>query len=395
MNFWESLRSAADGIWANKLRSGLTMLGIIIGITSVIAVTTLGQGGQQAVVSELEKFGTNTFNIFVKWDSTEETKDTDLTLEDAEILGRTSPYIDKIVPINSSQNTIRGPKKEVQGSFYGATEDYLALQPNIKVIKGRFYSAEDTKESRAVIVLDSDMAKDLFGNQNPLGQRVVVGSSSLVVIGVAQESKFRFDQSQIHSAYLPITVLQELNDTHEVNRLAGKTKSKEQLQQAMKQAEQYLNRKHEHKDHYVVSSLEQELAQFNQMTSMLTLIFGVIAGISLLVGGIGVMNIMLVSVTERTREIGIRKALGAKRRDILAQFLIESIIVCLIGGVIGMLLGSGCAMIISHFAGLPPMISWESVAISFGFSSAMGIFFGLYPANKAAKLNPIDALRYE
>ncbi|MGO0059200.1 ABC transporter permease [Brevibacillus fluminis] len=395
MNLWESFRSATEGIWANKLRSGLTMLGIIIGITSVIAVTTLGQGGQQAVVSELEKFGTNTFNVFVKWDSTEEAKDTDLQLEDADILARTSPYIDKIVPINSWQNTIRGPKKEVQGTFYGSTEDYLALQPNIKVVKGRFYSSEDTKESRAVIVLDTDMAKDLFGNQNPLGQRVVVGSSSLVVIGVVQESKFRFDQTQIHSTYLPITVLQELNDTHEVGRLAGKAKSKTQLQQAMKQTEQYLNRKHEHKNHYMVSSLEQELAQFNQMTGMLTLVFGVIAGISLLVGGIGVMNIMLVSVTERTREIGIRKALGAKRRDILTQFLIESIIVCLIGGVIGMLLGSGCAMIISHFAGLPPMISWESVAISFGFSSAMGIFFGLYPANKAAKLNPIEALRYE
>ncbi|RNB92381.1 FtsX-like permease family protein [Brevibacillus fluminis] len=395
MNLWESFRSATEGIWANKLRSGLTMLGIIIGITSVIAVTTLGQGGQQAVVSELEKFGTNTFNVFVKWDSTEEAKDTDLQLEDADILARTSPYIDKIVPINSWQNTIRGPKKEVQGSFYGSTEDYLALQPNIKVVKGRFYSSEDTKESRSVIVLDTDMAKDLFGNQNPLGQRVVIGSSSLVVIGVVQESKFRFDQTQIHSAYLPITVLQELNDTHEVGRLAGKAKSKTQLQQAMKQTEQYLNRKHEHKNHYMVSSMEQELAQFNQMTGMLTLVFGVIAGISLLVGGIGVMNIMLVSVTERTREIGIRKALGAKRRDILTQFLIESIIVCLIGGVIGMLLGSGCAMIISHFAGLPPMISWESVAISFGFSSAMGIFFGLYPANKAAKLNPIEALRYE
>ncbi|MET3291949.1 UNVERIFIED_CONTAM: putative ABC transport system permease protein [Brevibacillus sp. OAP136] len=395
MNLWESFRSATEGIWANKLRSGLTMLGIIIGITSVIAVTTLGQGGQQAVVSELEKLGTNTFNVFVKWDSTEEAKDTDLQLEDADILARTSPYIDKIVPINSWQNTIRGPKKEVQGTFYGSTEDFLALQPNIKVVKGRFYSSEDTKESRSVIVLDTDMAKDLFGNQNPLGQRVVVGSSSLVVIGVVQESKFRFDQAQIHSTYLPITVLQELNDTHEVGRLAGKAKSKTQLQQAMKQTEQYLNRKHEHKNHYMVSSLEQELAQFNQMTGMLTLVFGVIAGISLLVGGIGVMNIMLVSVTERTREIGIRKALGAKRRDILTQFLIESIIVCLIGGVIGMLLGSGCAMIISHFAGLPPMISWESVAISFGFSSAMGIFFGLYPANKAAKLNPIEALRYE
>lgn len=395
MNFWESLRSAADGIWANKLRSGLTMLGIIIGITSVIAVTTLGQGGQQAVVSEMEKFGMNSFDVFVKWDSTEESKDTDLMIEDAEILARTSPYIDKIVPITSWQSSIRGPKKEVQGSFYGSTEDYLALQPNIKMIKGRFYSAEDSKESRSVIVLDNDMAKDLFGIQNPLGQRVVIGSSSLVVIGVAQENKFRFDKYQIHSAYLPITVLQELNDTHEVQRLSGKSKGKPQLHQAMKQTEQYLNRKHEHKNHYTVSSLEQELAQFNQMTGMLTIIFGVIAGISLLVGGIGVMNIMLVSVTERTREIGIRKALGAKRRDILAQFLIESIIVCLIGGVIGMLLGSGCAMIISHFAGLPPMISWESVAISFGFSSAMGIFFGLYPANKAAKLNPIDALRYE
>ncbi|MGE5705006.1 MAG: ABC transporter permease [Clostridia bacterium] len=395
MNLWESLRIAVEGIWANKLRSGLTMLGIIIGITSVIAVTTLGQGGQQAVVKEIEKLGTNTFNVYVNWNSSEEKDDTDLTIEDAEFLAKTSPYIEHIIPYYSSQGSLRGPKKEVQGNLVSSNGDFLALNPNIEVVKGRFYTKDDVKESRTVIVLDTEMAKDLFGNQSPLGHRVVVNNSSLVVVGVVKEAKFRFDQSQINSAYLPITVHQELNNTRQVFSLTGKAKSKETLQQAMDQSVKYLNRVHEHKDHYMVRSLEQEVAQFNQLTGMLTLIFSVIAGISLLVGGIGVMNIMLVSVTERTREIGIRKALGAKRRNILMQFLIESVIVCLIGGVIGMLLGSGCAMIISHFAGLPPTISWESVAIAFGFSSAMGIFFGIYPANKAAKLDPIEALRYE
>ncbi len=395
MNLAESFRTALEGIWSNKLRSSLTMLGIIIGITSVIAVTALGEGGQKAVVSEIEKFGQNSFNIYVDWDSKEQPSPEDLTVEDAEVLQKISPSIEAIVPFNFGSGSLKGPKKEEAVNLYATTADILKVQPTVKVVKGRFFSVADDKELRPVIVLEEELAKKLFGQMNPVGQRVRLKNTSVVVIGVYREDKFRFDQSQRLSAYIPIRFEQSFYEEPFVSSLQGKAVSKETVDQAMQHATQYLNRKHGHKNHYMARSMQQNIEEFNNLTGTLTLVFSVIAGISLFVGGIGVMNIMLVSVTERTREIGIRKALGARRKDILVQFLIESVIVCLIGGLIGVVLGLSAAALISHFAKLPPLLSWNSVFIAFGFSSAIGIFFGLYPANKAAKLDPIEALRYE
>lgn len=395
MNLLESFRIAIDGIWANKMRSGLTMLGIIIGITSVIAVNTLGEGGQQAIVKEIEKFGASSFNVMVDWNSKEEYKNTDLTIEDTEILTKASPFIEKMVPLNYGSVDIQGTKKSERTNIVATGADYLDIQSNIRLVKGRFISRDDDIEKRSVVVLDAQTAKALFKNQNPVGKRVRMYNTSVVVIGVVQEDKFRFDMSQSGTAYIPIRFQQTFMEEPYVSSFLGKASSKETVDQATQQTKNYLNRKHGHKDHYMVRSLQQEVSQFNQMTDMLTLVFSVIAGISLFVGGIGVMNIMLVSVTERTREIGIRKALGAQRRDILIQFLIESVIVCLIGGAVGVLLGIGLAAIIAKFANLPPFLAWDSVFLAFGFSSAIGIFFGLYPANKAAKLDPIEALRYE
>ncbi len=395
MNFLEALRTAIDGIWANKMRSGLTMLGIIIGITSVIAVNTLGEGGQKAITSEMEKFGQNSFNIYTDWESKEEHSNDDLTVEDAETLSRISPYIERLVPYNQSNSIVKGPKKEERVNVYSTTAHYLEIQPTVKISKGRFFSEADDKELRAVIVLEDELAKKLFGQMNPLGQRVRMGDNSLVVIGTYKEEKFRFDMSQTYGAYIPIRYDLSFQEEPFVSTLIGKAKDKESVEAAMKQATQYLSRKHQKENHYRSFSMQEQVNQFNQLTGTLTIIFSVIAGISLVVGGVGVMNIMLVSVTERTREIGIRKALGARRRDILMQFLIESLIVCLIGGLIGVLLGLGAAALVSYFAQLPPLLSWNSIFIAFGFSSAIGIFFGLYPANKAAKLDPIEALRYE
>ncbi|HZG14395.1 MAG TPA: ABC transporter permease [Candidatus Bathyarchaeia archaeon] len=395
MNLLESFRIAIEGIWANKMRSGLTMLGIVIGITSVIAVNTLGQGGQQALVNEVEKFGATSFNVMVDWNSKEEFKNQDLTVEDTEILTKASPYIEKMVPLNYGSANIQGPKKTEATNIMATGADYLAIQSNIKLVKGRFITKDDDLEKRAVVVLDDQAATSLFKNQNPVGQRVRMYNTSVVVIGVVKEDKFRFDMSQSGTAYIPIRFDQTFQDEPYVSSLLGKASSKETVELAMQQTKNYLNRKHNHTDHYMVRSLQQELSQLNQMTDILTLVFSVIAGISLFVGGIGVMNIMLVSVTERTREIGIRKALGAQRKDILIQFLIESVIVCLIGGTVGVILGIGAAAIVTYFAGLPPFMAWDSVFLAFGFSSAIGIFFGLYPANKAAKLDPIEALRYE
>lgn len=395
MNWLESLRIAFDGVWSNKLRSGLTMLGIIIGIASVITVITLGQGGQRAILQQIEKMGTNLFTIYIDYDSDEEMRDYDLTVEDAETLGKISPYVEHIVPLNYSQAMLKGAKDSFKGRITGTGADFLSIHTNIKVVKGRFFSEADDQEGRTVVVLDDDIAKKLFGKHNPIGKRLKINHDSFVVIGITKEDKFALDNGQ-GTAYIPSRAfLSMYEDVTMVAALTGKATSKETLQDAMRQSKQYLNRKHDHTDFYMARSQEQSVESINQVTGILTLIFSVIAGISLIVGGIGVMNIMLVSVTERTREIGIRKALGARRKDILIQFLIESLLVCLIGGAIGVMIGLASSTAIFYFAKIPPMISWSSVLIAFGFSSAIGIFFGLYPANKAAKLDPIEALRYE
>ncbi|EJL43004.1 ABC transporter permease [Brevibacillus agri] len=396
MNFMESFYTALEGIWANKMRSCLTMLGIIIGITSVIAVTTLGEGGQKAINDEMEKFGQNTFNVFINWDTKEEIAADDLTIEDAEVLSRISPAIEYIVPYNSNTIELKGPKKEERVNLTASTPDYFAMQKTMKVAKGRLFNSADDKEQRAVVVLEDKLGEKLFGQMNPIGQRVRWGNNSLVVIGTYTEEKFKFDMgAETFGAVVPIRYYHSLQEEPSVQMFMGKAVDKPSVDPAMQQVKQYLTRKHQKQDHYMVRSMQESVDQFNQLTGTLTLIFSVIAGISLVVGGVGVMNIMLVSVTERTREIGIRKALGARRSDILIQFLIESVIVCLIGGLIGVLFGLGIAALIAQFANLPPLLSWNSVFIAFGFSSAIGIFFGLYPANKAAKLDPIEALRYE
>lgn len=396
MNVLESFYTAIEGIWANKMRSGLTMLGIIIGITSVIAVTTLGEGGRKAINQEMEKFGQFTFHVYTNWESKEEYSPDDLTVEDAEVLGKISPAIDYIVPYNSSTIEMKGPKKEERVNLTATTPDFFAMQKTVKVASGRLFNATDDKEQRAVIVLEEALGQKLFGQMNPIGQRVRWGNNSLVVIGTYTEEKIKFDMGQqSFGAFVPIRYYLSLMEEPSVHTFMGKAKDKASIAPAMQQTTQYLARKHQKQNHYRAESMQESMDQFNQLTGTLTMIFSVIAGISLVVGGVGVMNIMLVSVTERTREIGIRKALGARRQDILIQFLIESVIVCLISGLIGVLFGLGIAALISHFANLPPLLSWNSVIIAFAFSSAIGIFFGLYPANKAAKLDPIEALRYE
>ncbi|MCM3080008.1 MULTISPECIES: ABC transporter permease [Brevibacillus] len=397
MNLLESFYTAVEGIWANKMRSSLTMLGIIIGITSVIAVTTLGEGGQKAINEEMDKFGRNNFNVYINWDTKEEHSTDDLTVEDAEILAKISPAIEYIVPYNSSTVEMKGPKKVERVNLVATTPEYLPmLQTTVQLSKGRFFNHADDKEQRAVVVLEEALGTKLFGQMNPIGQRVRMGNNSLVVIGTYKEEKFKFDMgAETFGAFVPIRYSQSLQEEPYVQMFMGTAVDKASVDPAMQQAKQYLSRKHQKKDHYTARSMQESADQFNQLTGTLTMIFSVIAGISLVVGGVGVMNIMLVSVTERTREIGIRKALGARRGDILIQFLIESVIVCLIGGLIGVLFGLGIAALIAHFANLPPLLSWNSVIIAFAFSSAIGIFFGLYPANKAAKLDPIEALRYE
>ncbi|OAJ74357.1 peptide ABC transporter permease [Brevibacillus sp. SKDU10] len=396
MNLIESFRIAIDGIWSNKLRSILTMLGIIIGIASVIAIMTMGKGGKSMMTSQFGNVTDAKFTAMVSWETEEAVKDDDLTIDDAVTLERINPYIKNVMAQIYGGGTIKDKKKDISAQIYGTTGNFLEVNSSYKMEKGRFYTRDDDKEQRDVVVLDKGLADKLFPQGNAVGNRIYMSDASFVVIGVLKNDMQGFMGGGMQDlVYMPARTYLNHNEKATVNMFHIQAKSNATIQAGMDFTKQYLNRVHKHKDHYMVKNSADDLKEITKMLDMLTMVFSVIAGISLLVGGIGVMNIMLVSVTERTREIGIRKALGAKKRDILTQFLIESIIVCLIGGGVGVALGLGLASIIISFAGMPPVTSWESILIAFGFSSAIGIFFGIYPANKAAKLDPIEALRYE
>ncbi|TPG70881.1 FtsX-like permease family protein [Brevibacillus laterosporus] len=396
MNLIESFRIAIDGIWSNKLRSILTMLGIIIGIASVIAIMTMGKGGKAMMTSQFGNVGDAKFTAMVSWQTNEPTSEDDLTLDDADTLERINPYIKNVMAQIYGSGTIKDKKKDISAQVFGTTANLLEINTSYKIEKGRFYTRDDDKEQRDVVVLDKGLADKLFPQGNAVGNRIYMSDASFVVIGILKNDMQGFMGGGMQDiVYMPARTYLNHNEKAAVSMFHIQAKSNATIESAMDFTKQYLNRVHKHEDHYMVKNSADDLKEITKMLDMLTMVFSVIAGISLLVGGIGVMNIMLVSVTERTREIGIRKALGAKKRDILTQFLIESIIVCLIGGSVGVGLGLGLASIIISFAGMPPVTSWESILIAFGFSSAIGIFFGIYPANKAAKLDAIEALRYE
>lgn len=393
MSTWESVLMALEGLRTNKMRSALTMLGIVIGIAAVIAVVAIGQGGRTLLMSEIEKFGTNIFNIYVDFYSDNPATKRDFAMEDVEVVKSLVPGVRGLTPSQDSMATVRSAKKGKMSRIQGSNGDY-ARMTDIRMARGRFFSNADTKADRKVIVLDEKLSEDLFGKDDPMGQRVTINNIQLSVIGIAG-NKSSFLMGGISTAYLPFGVWQKVTNQDVIMGLQGQPYPGEDIKTVMNQAVKVLERRHNNKGRYVSATMEQSVDIVNKITGVMTVIVSSIAGISLFVGGIGVMNIMLVSVTERTREIGIRKALGARRQDIMLQFLIEALVICTIGGVIGIIIGIGGAFLVATFAKWPPLVSWTTVIIAFLFSSAVGIFFGLYPASKAAKMDPIEALRYE
>ena len=301
------------------------------------------------------------------------------------------PGVTRLSPHSQIMGDIRGPKDKKYARITGVTSDYPYIR-NFNMKQGRFFTEEDDSGKRRVAVIDEDLAGQVFGRAEALGSKITLGNTPFLVVGVVAKEESALGFSENPSVYIPIQVWQVMfND--QIQMLEGSAVSKEKVEEAMNQAVKLLERRHRDPGKYTGASMEQEMQAANKITGIMTLIIGAIAGISLFVGGIGVMNIMLVSVTERTREIGIRMALGARRRDILVQFLIEAVMLCLLGGVIGMALGIGGAYLIAKIAKWPPLVSWWTALLAFAFSAAIGVVFGILPANKAARLNPIEALR--
>jgi putative ABC transport system permease protein len=399
----ETLRIALGGLLANKLRSGLTVLGMTIGVASVIILVAVGNGSSRAVQSRIESLGTNVLLVLrgggVGGSRAVRSQTMPLTQADANALSDpvNAPDMAAVAPVvNAAGATaVNAGLSYSPGQVVGTSSAYFGAH-SYGLAAGRFFTTADTTAHRRVLVIGQTVVTNLFAGQDPVGQTIQLGGSNFQVIGVTatKGSNGLLDQDDI--AIAPITAVQDaLTGYGNLNSITVQAKSRQALDAASSQVTSILDQRHKitsTPDFRVVN--QGSLLQTSAQTSgVFTTLLGAVAAISLLVGGIGVMNIMLVTVTERTREIGIRKAIGARKTDILLQFLIEAVLVSLFGGVVGVAAG----IVGSQFqiAGVQPVIAIYSVFLAFGAALATGLFFGTYPASRAASLRPIEALRFE
>lgn len=384
------------------MRSILTMLGIIIGIAAVIMITSIGQGFQNSFNEMFAEFGAGTLEVAVRHDRPEPAARSDmLTLESVEFLS-SHPDVVSVTPISGSNARVqlRNPTENTRVNVIGTNETFREVQ-NVDVRFGRFLAEIDVDRAAPVAVIDSSLARQVFGRTDVVGETIRAtfwfGTIDLLVVGVYRSDDIMSGMFEMPTtAYIPITLLQRLlNADNQVQQIFVNAHDLERLDQTASEIARLLSIFHRNEDRYRVTTLMSQIDQINSMIGMITGFVGLVAFISLVVGGIGVMNIMLVTVTERTREIGIRKSLGATDGNIQFQFLIEAMILTATGGVIGIILGYYGGFALGGLIDLVPAIDVPTVIGTVIASSLIGIIFGVYPARKAAKLDPIEALRYE
>lgn len=403
--FRESISIAFNSLLGNKLRSILTMLGIIIGVGAVIAMVSIGMGVRNQVQTSIASLGSNLIIVTPGAASSSGVRQAagsniTLTAKDAQAIAKEVPTVSYAAPSVGKQYQIIAGNQNWTTSVQGTTPEYLEVR-NLKVGSGSFITGQNLDARDRVAVIGSTVASSLFGSDNPIGKNIRINNAPFTVIGVLEsKGQSAGGQDQDDIVIVPLTTAQErmMGITH-VQTISVQAVNGDVVNQAQADITTLLRSRHkitsDKSDDFTVRNLASVMETAAQTTGMITMLLGSIAGISLVVGGIGIMNIMLVSVTERTREIGIRKALGATYSNIMLQFLIEAIVIGLAGGIMGILLGIGASYVISAFAGLSTVITWLPITVAFVFSVAVGLGFGLYPARKAALLDPIQALRYE
>lgn len=415
MNLLENVRLAFGSLVANKLRAVLTMLGIIIGVAAVITLVSVGEGVQDVVISEFEGLGNNLLFVLPgRPDANRQfggaqARGVDLTNKDVAALldPLNVPDLIRVVPLYDRPAIVTRGGEEVRTTITGTTPDYTGIR-NFYPILGDFFTDQDVTSAARVAVIGQSVYEELFPNgELPIGETVRINNVNFRIIGLMEEKGGSGFNDQDDVVLVPLNTAQRRlfparrpDGQYRVDQILAQTTGEDRQEAAIAEMSIALRQSRgiefRDEDDFTILSQAEVVGALGQITGVLTIFLAVIAGISLLVGGIGIMNIMLVSVTERTREIGLRKAVGAKRRDILWQFLIEAIILASVGGLIGLIIGAGGAYLIGTLNDtLQPVLAWNSVALAILFSAGVGLFFGIYPARRAAALNPIDALRYE
>ncbi len=405
MSFLGIIRLAFISLSRNKMRSFLTALGIIIGVTSVVAMVALGQGAYFSVQENISKMGTNLIMIMPGSGSRRgfhgpRGSVTTLIPEDADAILRDCPSVGLVTPIARSSGQVVFGNNNWSTNVLGVNEHYLSIVSR-EVVEGRFFTHTEINGGHKVCVIGRTVADNLFGNLNPVGQTLRFKKLPVRIVGVLKErGETAMGGDQDDTILMPFSVVQRrLSGITHANMMYISAASAETVASAKTEIAQVLRRRHRirpgQEDDFFIRTQDDIAEMAGSTLTIIGLLLGSIASVSLLVGGIGIMNIMLVSVTERTREIGIRMAIGAKTTDILYQFLVEAIVLSCVGGILGIMGGVVLSRIIGQFVEFTPLVSNTSVVVSFVFSGAVGVFFGLYPAWKASQLDPIEAFRYE
>lgn len=407
MDIWELLSSALEALTINRLRTGLATLGIVIGIGAVIALVSIGEASQKSVESQIQSLGSNLLTVVPGAQNSQGVRGaqgggTSLTYDDAKAIETTSQVttVANVSPELTRRAQISAGKTNTNTQIVGSTPAYASVR-TINMASGSFISKQDVDSMNKVAVLGPQVVTDLYGEgTDPVGQTIRINKLAFRIVGVTQSKGGTGFLNQDDMVFIPLSTAQkQIFGVDYISSISIQAKSQDVMTTAQNQVGYFLLAKHKFSDptqaDFTITSQADTISAASQITGIFTTLLSGIAAISLLVGGIGIMNIMFVTVTERTREIGLRKALGAKKKTIVAQFLIESIILTVVGGFFGMLLGIALSFIASKLINLPFVLSFSSMALAIGVSGGIGVLFGWYPARRASELQPIEALRYE
>ena len=406
--FVENIKIAFQSLFLNKLRSALTMLGIIIGVGAVVAVMSIGTGAQNSVVKSIQGIGSNLIIVMPgnrqsdmgALNQFSSAGKESLKLKDVEAIQKEAKHIEGVIPVILSAASVSYMNKGSNVSIYASSEEAEKVY-NFEMASGNFFSKSDIANSSNVAILGKTVKDKLFGDSYPIGKTIKIMGKNFKVIGTAKSKGTNtFGQDQDNTIAIPITTaMNKLYGQNYLNLIMAKTENEKDIDLASEEVTRILRKQHGikqgEKEDFNIQSQTEILNTLSAVTNIFTIAISSIAAISLLVGGIGIMNIMLVSVTERTREIGIRKAIGAKNKDILTQFLTESVVLSLTGGILGIIFAFIISMLLNKYSPISTSVSTYSVILAISFSTFVGLFFGIYPAMRAARLSPIEALRYE